>query len=127
MTPLTLTVPMPENVTNRRSGRSHWRVQHREKKAYLARLDVLQATGRLPPPPPAPFARARIRSTMHLGAHMDDDNAMARHKPLLDWLKTRGYVADDRKRNLEWDAFPEQIVRRTGDYRITLTLFPLLP
>ncbi len=62
---------------------------------------------------------------MYLGGAMDDDNAMARHKPLLDWLKTRGYIADDRKKNIVWEGLPEQIVKRDGNYRIELTITPL--
>lgn len=125
MSDLTLSVPMPPNLTNRRSGGSHWRTVHREKAAYQAALTTRLRARLLPVPPPEPFARVRIHSTMYLGAHMDDDNAMARHKWLVDWLRAAGYVADDRKRNIEWAAFPEQIVKRDGNYRIVLTLSPL--
>jgi hypothetical protein len=61
---------------------------------------------------------------MYLGAAMDDDNAAARHKPLLDWLKTRGYIAADRRKCLRWESFPEQIIRRNGHYHIELTITP---
>ena len=76
----------------------------------------------IPSPPKLPFQKVQIRSVMQLGNHMDDDNAMARHKPLLDWLKTRGYIADDRRSVLRWEGFPEQIVKRNGRYSIILTL-----
>jgi hypothetical protein len=58
---------------------------------------------------------------------MDDGNAMNRHKWIEDWLTTRGYIVDDRKKNLEWEGFPEQIVKRDGNYSITLTLTPINP
>lgn len=125
MSELRIVFPMPPNVTNRASGQSHWSVQHREKKNYAKRLDELQGAGLIPAPPVRAFARSQISSVMHLGAAMDDDNALARHKPVIDWLKTRGYIVDDRKTNLGWHGFPKQIVRRAKageSYSITLTL-----
>lgn len=135
---LRFVVPMPPNLTNN-GGRktTHWRQFHREKKSYLGLLDSLQGVGgilgmqgghvevRIPVPPLQPFASVSIRSVMYLGGAMDDDNAMARHKPLLDWLKTRGYLVDDRKKNIVWEGLPEQVVKRDGNYRIELTLTPL--
>jgi hypothetical protein len=115
-------LPMPDNVAN---ARVHWRDRSRLKKKYRARLDELQAAGLIPPPPAEPYARVTVRSLMRLGNAMDDDNAIARHKPILDWLKTRGYIADDRRKCLRWETFPEQIVRRNGDYTIELTLTPV--
>jgi hypothetical protein len=115
-----IVVPMPPNLTNRRSGGSHWRTIHREKKAYQATLDLLQLAGKIPRAPDLPPARITLRSTMYLGAHMDVDNAMARHKPLCDWLATRGFVVNDR--DIHWLAFPTQIVKRGQDYRIELDL-----
>jgi hypothetical protein len=122
--PLTLlfVVPMPANVTNRTRGSSHWRRGWLEKKALIDRLDLLAAAKLLPPCPDEPLERATVRSVMYLGGAMDEDNAMARHKPILDWLKKRGYIRDDRKRNLTWVGFPEQVVKRGQEYRIELTL-----
>ena len=122
MSEIQLTVPMPPNVTNRRSGGSHWRTIYREKQQFSKTLDALQAAGILPPPPPLPFRKAMVISVMYLGAAMDDDNAMARHKPVMDWLKTRGYIVDDRKKCLSWYGLPEQVIKRDGNYRIVLTL-----
>lgn len=121
-----IVVPMPPNLTNRRSGGSHWRTIHREKKAYQATLDALLLARQIPAPPmPTPTA-IRLTSTMYLGGRMDHDNAMARHKPLADWLATRGYVTNDR--HVEWTGFPTQIVKRGQDYRIELELTtPLTP
>lgn len=122
MSELRLSVPMPPVATNRRSGNG-WRKVHREKKSYAKQLDELQAAGLIPPPPVVPWPRTVIRSVMHLGSAMDDDNAMARHKPLIDWLKTRGYIADDRRKNLAWHSLPDQIVKRKDvAYHIELTL-----
>lgn len=120
---LVLDVPMPPTLTNSAKGRSrHWRVAWLEKTNYWKRLDSMLMAGLIPPPMLQPWSKVRIASVMHLGGAMDDDNAMARHKPLLDWIKTRGYVTDDRKKNIKWDALPEQIVKRNGHYRIVLTL-----
>lgn len=123
-----LAFPMPGNVTNSGAGRSrHWRATHREKLAYWRQLDTLQLVGQLPPPPVEPFACVALSSVMYLGHAMDDDNAMARHKPVLDWLRRRGYVANDTKKNLRWTGLPEQRVKRGQAYRIELTITPLDP
>lgn len=120
-----LTVPMPPNITNRRHGSTHWRRMYNEKEAYWTRLDQLQGAGILPPPPREAYPLTSLSSVMFLGNAMDDDNAMARHKPLLDWLVTRGYLEDDRKKNLVWESLPAQIIKRDGNYRILLTLTPI--
>jgi hypothetical protein len=114
--------PMPDNLAN---SRTHWRTRSRLKKKYRAQLDELQNAGLIAPPPRHPLAHVTIRSVMQLGNPMDDDNAIARHKPILDWLKTRGYIVDDRRKCLRWEFFPEQIVRRDGNYRIELTITPV--
>ncbi len=111
---------MPLNIGN--GGHYHWRTRSNQRKAYLKALDQRQAAKLIPPPPPTPFARARIDSVMHLANVMDKDNAMRRHKWVLDWLKTRGYITDDNDKHLDWVSFPEQRVKRDGNYRIELTL-----
>jgi hypothetical protein len=123
MSKLECSFPMPPRVTNRKSN-SRW-TGHSEKKSYAKQLDELQHIGLIPPPPREAWTKSSIASVMHLGAAMDDDNAMARHKPLLDWLKTRGYIVDDRKKNLVWEGLPTQVIRRArpGEhYRIVLTM-----
>lgn len=123
MSVLVFTAPMPELVTNSNRGRSrHWRAAHREKLAYWDKLDLLAAAKQIPRPPASPIAKCTVRSVMYLGGAMDDDNAIARHKPLLDWLKKRSYIVDDRRKCLRWEALPDQIVKRDGNYRIVLTL-----
>jgi hypothetical protein len=127
MSGLTLELPMPDPLSNA-SGRSrHWRTVNRAKKAYWAQLDERQNCGLIPPPPATPIECATIRSTMHLGAWMDEDGAVSRHKWPIDWLVTRGYLRTDRRTGLRWEAFPEQIVKRDQNYRLILTLTPLTP
>lgn len=118
--------PMPENIANKSSGRSHWRTQWREKESLLALCDTLQGGDILPPPPAEPWAKVEVSSCMTLYNPMDDDNAMARHKPLLDWLKTRGYIVDDRKKCLSWAALPRQRISRKNEPGIELTLREVL-
>mgnify|MGYP001617675201 CR=1 FL=1 len=57
---------------------------------------------------------------------MDDGNALHRcEKWPCDWLKTRGYIVDDRRSCLTWETLPAQVVKRDGNYRIELVLTPL--
>jgi hypothetical protein len=109
--------PMPLNLAN---ARLHWRVKHNARVAYFATLDQLQAAKEIHPPPPQPFAKGRVYSTMTLGNRMDHDNAMARHKWILDWLQSRGYVANDK--HLDWPQMPGQYISRREPSRIVLTL-----
>jgi hypothetical protein len=111
---------MPPNLTN--AKRRGWKGTHFGKKKYLAYLDDLQRYGLLPAPPAKRIEKASMSSVMKLGHAMDDDNAMARHKWPLDWLKTRGYVLDDRRACLTWKALPSQVVGRKQEYVIELTL-----
>lgn len=125
---LTFVVPMPPNIANGSHG--HWRTRHNAKLAYWETLDMAQGrtliAGKvaymIPYPPKRPWGKATIRAVMHLGGAMDDGNAMRRLKWTEDWLVTRGYLADDRKQVLTWAGFPEQVVKRDGNYRIEITL-----
>jgi hypothetical protein len=112
---------MPPNLTNPRR-RWHWAALHGQKQKYYSVCDLRQKVGLLPPPPKKPFTHATVSSVMKLGHAMDDDNALARHKWVLDWLKTRGYVVDDKKKNLAWTGLPEQQVGRKQEYAIEITL-----
>lgn len=124
--PLTLTVPMPPTLTNSGPGRSrHWRAAEREKAAYWQLLDNAQLLGHIARPPVRAIERVTVRSSMVLRGAMDDDNAAARHKWLLDWLRTRGYIASDRRSHCRWEAFPEQRVCRKEPATITITLTPI--
>lgn len=115
-------LPMPENLTNRKSGKGHWRTIHNEKKRYQAHLDLLLTGGIIPPPPEVPMAKAKITSAMTLGGAMDDDNALARHKVAVDWLRTRGYIKSDRKTCLSWTGLPTQRITRKNEPCLELTL-----
>lgn len=119
---LTLTMPMP---VNRGNARMHWRPTLRAKKHYFADCDQRQLIGMIPPPPPTPFGRCVLNATMVLGQAMDDDNAMARLKYALDWIRTRGYVRDDSRRVIQWAGFPRQIVDRTRIACVELRLTEL--
>jgi hypothetical protein len=116
---IVITVPMPLNLAN---SRMHWRKRHREKLIYWDTLDRMLVFAQLPSPPRPPFTKARITSSMVLGAAMDQDNAMSRHKWVCDWLSERGYIADDRAKCLTWTGFPEQRVTRKEPASITITL-----
>ena len=125
---------MPPNIANGSHG--HWASRHKAKLAYWAELDLMQGpkswtrrdpkkgdvTYQIPAPPKRPWPKATIQSVMVLGAAMDDSNAMRRHKWVEDWLVTRGYIADDRKKCLTWGGFPEQVITRKEVARIVLTL-----
>lgn len=120
--PLTLVAPMPPNLGN---SRMHWRVRHKAKHDYWDTLDALYLLHKMPWPDAAPPEKARIRVRMHLGAQMDHDNAMARLKFLIDWLVMSHYIVDDSPKALEWEGFPEQVIKRDGNYRVEITLTPL--
>jgi hypothetical protein len=51
---------------------------------------------------------------------MDADNAMARHKWVIDWLQKAGYIVNDRY--AKWTDLPTQVVKQGQEYRIELTL-----
>lgn len=120
--PIVIVAPMPENANG--SKFHNWRARDAARQKYFKRLDDMQGAGLIPEPPPRPLEKVTVRSIMRLGNGMDDDNAATRHKTLLDWLKSRGYIVDDRRSCLRWEAFPEQVVKRDGRYTITLTITP---
>lgn len=118
---LVIRVPMPATLTNSGRGRSRqWYALHNEKKRYWRQLDELQLTGFIEKPPRTPIGKATVRSLMTLGGRMDEDNAMARHKWVLDWLATRGYIRNDRL--MSWAEKPTQVVNRDSEYTIELTI-----
>lgn len=103
------TFPMPVNLAN---SRLHWRVKHNLKKAYWEKCDGLQLVGFLPPPPDDPFERATATVRLYVHNLMDEGNAMARLKWIEDWLVTRGYLVDDRSRNLHYPEPAQQTIDR---------------
>lgn len=115
---LELVLPMPPNLAN---SRMHWRVKHKAKLEYWA-LCAMWLRGPDSQKPRTPLPHATISSVMYLGAPMDMDNAMARHKWALDYLTEDGWIVDDRRKCLTWTRFPEQIIKRDGNYRIVLSI-----
>ncbi len=120
---VTMTFPMPPTRGNhKKRGSTHWRVVHRERKAFQQQCDTLQLTGGLPRPPARPWTNVVITSSVVSWNPMDDDNCMSRHKWISDWLVTRGYLVDDRRPYLRWGAIPEQRTSRSEPASITVTL-----
>ena len=70
---------------------------------------------KIPQPPPTPFPQVVVRPTLYLGAHMDDDNATARLKWCLDWLKARQFIVDDSRKHLHL-LTPHQAISKSKRY-----------
>jgi hypothetical protein len=87
-----LTLTMPANVAN---ARGSWHVGHRAKKRFYRESDERQLVGLVPRPPADPLTSAHVRVRFHVHNLLDPDNLYARMKHVLDWLVTRGYLADD--------------------------------
>lgn len=119
-TGLTLTLPLPPNMAN---ARMHWRTKDGKRAVYLAACDTRQLLGSVPRPPATTMDRVELRSTLYLWATMDDDNALARIKWAADWLKTRGYIVDDKRPHCRF-TIPEQVIDRANQ-RLELTITPL--
>lgn len=115
MTPevLEFWMPMPPRTTNRASGKSHWRVVHKEKKRYWLELySRMQQGFHFPKPPAAPICPAWLDATFYSssrGHFMDRDNRTARLKPVIDFLREHKYIAGDRDEHLYYNI-PEQAV-----------------
>lgn len=105
----------------------HWTVKHRAKTEYARHVYALQMAGKLPLTPFQPWNKALVTATLVVGNAMDDDNAVARCKWPLDLLVQLGYLADDRRKVLQWAAFPEQVVSRKQEPSLTLILSPVDP
>lgn len=118
--PLTLTVPLPPNIAN---GRMHWQVKLKAKKAYWDTLSLLANCGKIPAEAVSRPRRARLAATLYLHSPMDDDNAMARLKWLVDWLVSNGYLAGDSRKHIEWEGLPKQFIDRKNP-RCVVTLTP---
>lgn len=116
--PVKLVLPLPANVANRRM---HWRVKQRKKKAYWNELTNRLYARLIPKPPPEAPPVCRISVKLYVGNWMDQDNAMARLKWMLDWLAAYDYIADDNPKALKWDGMPEQEIDRSNP-RVELTL-----
>ena len=80
-------LPLPPNIAN---ARWHWAQRNRHRTSYLTLCTV--ADHRRPPEPIAP---AVVTATLYVHNMMDDDNAVARLKWAIDWLKVREIIEDD--------------------------------
>jgi hypothetical protein len=118
-THLTFVFPLPVNLAN---ARMHWRTKLEAKKRFYAECDAKQASSLLPVPPSAPWTHCIAKAVMYLGAEMDDDNSAHRLKWCWDWLKTRGYIVDDKRKHLTRVGYPEQRIKRGQQYRVEVTL-----
>lgn len=103
-----LVLPLPPNAAN---SRRHWRVVLKEKKAYWNACTLLAMQRGFPKPPPEPMQQVIVRPTLYVWSTMDYDNAVARLKPLLDWIVGHGYIADDSPKHCKLEM-PEQFVDR---------------
>lgn len=88
------------------------------------RLDNLQLIGAVPPPPKLPLPKARISATIYAWSLSDPDNATGRLKWVLDWLVSRGYIADDSPKVLDLEM-PRQAIDRK-DPRVEVFLQEVL-
>lgn len=114
--------PLPPN---RSQDTSNGRARSAAKKKYYKQLDELQQANLLPAPPRLPLMRAVITGSVHAKNISDDDNIMARMKWPQDWLKSRGYIVEDKRPFLTWLNIPEQTIDRQREPVVILTLAEL--
>lgn len=112
-----LTLPIPPNFPN---TRMHWAAKHRLKKVWqmAALVTEKQLRGRHKPP-----HSVRIAARFYLGRKqfMDADNSVSRLKIVVDFLKERGLIVDDKWPHVRWDGFPEQYPDKPRRLELTLT------
>lgn len=118
-----ITAPLPPNMAN---SRMHWRVKLKAKKAYWESLNNRAMLGQMPLSPGVSrtgWGPMRVAATLYVHNPMDDDNAMARVKWLIDWLVTNDYLPGDSRKHIEWAGIPHQVVDRKNP-RVELELTP---
>lgn len=119
-----LALPMPPNNANPGS-RTHWATKGRDKKKYFRDLDERQNCGLIPAPPVRPYDHALVSAWMGLGRRMDDDNAKFRaYKWPCDWLKTRGYLVDDKRPHCQMED-PVQMIVPRDERLLLITITPI--
>lgn len=103
---------MPVNLGN---ARLHWRAKSKLHADWKTRAIVFERglRGRH-----RPMARCEVTAILYARGPMDDDNAVARLKWPLDFLKERGIIVDDKRPYLTLTGIPEQ--RRGHPQRIEL-------
>ena len=110
---------------NLANSRAHWRTKHKAKKAYWERCDNLQFTPGFPSPPRGgPLKHVTIAHTWYVGNLMDPDNAYARLKWPIDFLRTRGYIVEDRASNVTLLSPIQHIDRKNPRLTLELTETP---
>lgn len=114
--------PLPENVGNR--NWIHWGSKTQSRTAYFALLDTRVLVKWLPRAPQRAFQRAHAQIDVRTFRLSDQDNATARMKWPLDWLKTRGYLEDDSPAHLTFTLTPTVAPRH--DCGITVRLVEVL-
>lgn len=119
---LTFELPMPDSRNDKRRH-AHWATVHKRTQAYYAlckRVVGLQGLT-LPRGWPALLATA----TCHVHGSNDEGNAIARLKPLEDWIVLQGVVPSDARRHWHWTAIPGEVLLRskkeTPYVRLTIT------
>jgi hypothetical protein len=99
--PIVLWVPRPPDNAN---NRGHWRIAHAAMLRLRGELDRRLAAKLLPAPPATPLTPATLESHWYIeGRHrfLDQDNAVRRLKPIIDWLVAMDYLAGDTPAQLQ--------------------------
>ena len=119
---LTIVLPLPPNRANQRV---HWRVQRKGEHEWRARafVELYRHAG------PARYNRNKkqcwsVTATLYVWSTMDDDNAVARLKLVLDLLVGHGLLYNDKRPWCRLSGIPEQVIDRKSQ-RVELTLTPL--
>lgn len=93
---MVLWIPRPPDNAN---ARQHWGKAASVKRTYLRELAKRVSARLIPAPPATPIACARITAEWWYAPptsrRLDEDNAVRRLKPVIDWLVTYGYLAGD--------------------------------
>lgn len=94
---LVFLLPLPMDRAN---TYQHYMARHRERKALWRVLDQRVTLKFLPRAPLRPYVKAHATIELRTWRQMDEDNADARLKDVLDWFKSRGYIVDDSPEHL---------------------------
>ena len=122
---LVLTLPLPPSPNVAKRNSRHWWAAYRAREKYFEACDAAQGAGLVPPPPRVAIRRAEATAVLTVWNPNDDDNAFFRaYKFPLDWLRTRGYLANDSRKHIRCSV-PEQVVDRKGQSSVRLTITPV--
>jgi Holliday junction resolvase RusA-like endonuclease len=120
-----LTLPLPPNRAN---ARGHWAVQRKARKAYClkALVAIRNQYGPLPIAGGASLSQnaRRVTATLYVRNLMDDDNATALLKWVLDTLVHAGLLVDDKQPWCTLTGIPQQVLERRKP-RVELELEPV--